>query len=208
MSWLDLAILSILIINFIYSLCKGAVREVFSLVALFIGYIAASKTHAYGAAYLLLVLKNPTLARVISFVAVFILVSLLVGFIGKLVHDLTQRAKLTFPNRLLGGAMGLLKGGVMVVVFLIIATHLFPETRPLAQGSKIAPTFLRATELLMKMVPADLSAPVSRNIDKLKRVRKNWFRPTEKVKAREGAPPQGISEEDSERLKRLLEDRG
>ncbi|MFQ6077408.1 MAG: CvpA family protein, partial [Candidatus Bathyarchaeia archaeon] len=87
MSWLDLVILSILLINFIYSLSKGAVREVFSLVALFVGYVAASKTHAYGAAYLLLVLKNPTLARVISFVAVFILVSLLVGFIGRLVHD-------------------------------------------------------------------------------------------------------------------------
>ncbi len=205
MSWLDLAILSILLINFIYSLCKGVVREVFSLAALFIGYVVASKTHAHGAAYLLLVLKNPTLARVISFVAVFILVSLLVGFIGRLLHDLTQRARLTFPNRLLGGVMGLLKGGVMVVVLLIIATHLFPETRPLARSSRIAPAFLRAAEVVTEMVPPEISAPVARNIERLERARKSWFGRPEGVERRESAPPRGITEEDSEKVKRLLE---
>ena len=86
MTWLDYCILAILGLAVLRSFVRGAVREVFSFLAIITGYLAASRTYGYGASYLEWAVTDERLAGIISFIAVFVTIGLLVGALGRMVH--------------------------------------------------------------------------------------------------------------------------
>ena len=79
MTWLDYCILGILGISVLYSFVRGMVREVFSLLALIVGYMVAGRVYGYGTPYLEWAVTDQRAAGIISFVAIFLTISLLVG---------------------------------------------------------------------------------------------------------------------------------
>ena len=155
MYWLDIVILGTLGISVIYSFVRGVIREVFSFLAIIAGYMVATRVYGYGTPHLKWAVSDPRIAGIISFVAVFIVISLLVGALGRMVHTATKKAKLSFANRILGGFFGFVKGVIFVSVLLLLIPVF---SRSASQGqllkdSVVAPFFDVATEALALVFP-------------------------------------------------------
>lgn len=155
MSWLDISIIGILGLSVIYSFVRGMVRELFSFLALIAAYMVATRVYGYGAPYLDWAVSDRRLAGGISFAAVFLTVGLLVGAVGRLLHAATRKARLSFANRLLGAAFGLIKGVVLVSVLLLFVPVFSKAASQgqLLQGSVLASLFDVATEAISAAFP-------------------------------------------------------
>lgn len=155
MSFLDYLILGILGLNIIYSFARGAVREIFSLLALIAGYMVATRVYGYGTPYLERFISDSRLAGVISFIAVFLTVGVLVGIVGRILHVATKRVHLSFPNRLIGALFGFVKGVVFVSIILLVIPYFSDSASQgqLLKDSALAPFFAVATEAISSAFP-------------------------------------------------------
>ncbi len=119
----DLFFILILSLFTIRGAYRGFVREVFSLVAILIGFVVAYRYHYLVEGHLLEVLEpypSHVLAPVILFVATFMAFHLLLLLIS-LIIDSTG---LSFFNRLLGGGVGFLKG-ILISSLLVFGVERF-----------------------------------------------------------------------------------
>lgn len=228
MTTFDTVVSVILGASFLYSIYKGMVREIFSLLALASGYYAAWMFRDSLAVHISKILTNQTGARIVSYVFIFFGTMILVAFIGKAVGRLMDSAGgLTFFNRVMGGVIGLVKG-VAIVTIAMAPLELFPEYyRSVTGGSNFAPhlekisKYMRqsagvSTDLFNKMpsMPGMPSLPdmpgmagVGEKLKDLKELEK--LADTVKKKAKEladteGKPQDEYSAEDIKKLEKVL----
>jgi membrane protein required for colicin V production len=119
---IDIIFAVLLIIAVIKGLRKGLVVALFSIIAFIIGLAAAIKLSAVMAVYLQ---KNVSVSNhwlpVISFIAVFIIVVILVNLGGKLVEKTFEMAFLGWANRLGGAIFYVLLYAIIFSVLLFYA---------------------------------------------------------------------------------------
>ena len=143
MNWLDIAILIIITASSIRSFFKGFTNEIFSIIALLGALIISYNFFIPLATLLENLIKEPLLTKIISFVLLFVIVYYLLHYVGDSVASLWKRLHLGFFDRLLGGALGFIKGGLVVIIILIVfqlSTKLVPinSINESMQNSKIA----------------------------------------------------------------------
>ncbi|MBI4383649.1 MAG: CvpA family protein [Nitrospinae bacterium] len=218
MTTFDTIVGIVLIVSVVYSVFKGMVREIFSLLAYFGGYFAALRFQGDASAHVQKVLTNPTAARIVSFILIFFCVSILISFIGKGVRALMKSSGgLSGMDRVMGGLIGLLKGLVLAVIVLA-PLELFPDLyRSLTKGSMIAPNL----EAISKKMRASV-APNNGFLDKFPNISMQGVEEklnqakdlgkitdTLKLKAREfsvsdGKPQDEYTKEDKKQLDKML----
>ena len=160
MSWIDGLICAVILLGFIHGLLKGAIQEIFLLVALVVGVIGASRT-ANALRSVTDHLSHPVAARLFVFVLAFIIIVLVVALIGKLFSKLFKAAGLGFVDRLIGGILGALVSAIIVGIFLSVLEK-FDITPTSGYKSVMAPYLMRLSELLTSLVPG-LSSRVEGN---------------------------------------------
>ena len=214
MYWLDIGILGILGISVVYSFARGVIREVFSFLAIIMGYMVASRVYGYGTPHLKWAVSDPRIAGIISFVAVFIVISLLVGALGRMVHTATKKAKLSFANRILGGLFGFFKGIIFVSVLLLLIPVF---SRSASQGqllkdSIVAPFFDVVTEGLASAFPTKKYGLLDNRLtNELRQVRESrsdtfWAaisRMIQRMRPADSGDP-GQTEEEEREMQKLL----
>lgn len=122
MNVIDIVILIILVIAFVRGVIKGLFVEIAGILALILGIYAAIN-YSYKIAFYvkqIIVDWSDQTYRVIAFVLTFLLVVLLVIFIGKLLTKLADITALGLVNKLLGGVFGVLKIGLILSVCFLI----------------------------------------------------------------------------------------
>lgn len=122
MNVIDIVILIILVIAFVRGVIKGLFVEIAGILALILGIYAAIN-YSYKIAFYVkqtIVDWSDQTYRVIAFVLTFLLVVLLVIFIGKLLTKLADITALGLVNKLLGGVFGVLKIGLILSVCFLI----------------------------------------------------------------------------------------
>lgn len=214
MTWLDYSILAILGISVLYSFARGVVREVFSLLALIVGYMVASRVYGYGAPYLDWAVTDPRLAGIISFVAIFLTITLLVGAVGRMVHAAAKKVKLSLANRTLGAIFGFGKGVVLVSVLLLLIPVL---SKSAAQGrllkdSMLSPFFDVATEALSSVFPTKRYGVLDNRLtEELREVRRRrggniWSALSRWIQRKRsaGSGDPGQTDEDERAMQKLL----
>ena len=160
MNGLDIVLIIIVTASVIYSLFRGLVREVFSLLSIILGFMAAIRLYPVPASILLTWIDNSVIAHILGFVLTFIAVSILISLLGRLVRKFVKFARLESGDRLLGAVFGLLKG-VFVVTVLILALILFlPPAHPVLTQSKLSPYFITLGEVSLSMIPDELKKSV------------------------------------------------
>jgi membrane protein required for colicin V production len=161
MNWLDAVILIALIGFTVAAFRAGLIREVVTLVAVVVGVLVAGHYYDDLADDVLLFIKNDKAAKVTAFLTLFGSVALL----GQLAAFLLKRAVsmllLGWLDHLGGGAFGLLKGLVLVELFLIFfATYPYVGLDKAIDGSRIAPLFLDNGPALLKLLPGEFNRAV------------------------------------------------
>ena len=152
MSIFDFVIIFIISICFLFSFSKGMVREVFSLLGYLVGYVLAMDYYEELASVLQSMVSQEIMARISEFAIIFtivkILVALFIFFTVKVVFDLLGRlirksvegsAAISFPDRIMGGVLGGVKGFVIVAIIMFPLSLFHGGYEKVTHGSIITP---------------------------------------------------------------------
>ena len=121
MNWIDATIVVILILSLVMGFINGFVKEVASLAALILGIWGAIKFSGFTAEKLYDYFDmTGHYVGVIAFIVTFGIIVVIIHFIGILADKIVNAASLSFVNRLLGIAFGLLKSVLIMSVFFSI----------------------------------------------------------------------------------------
>lgn len=161
LNWLDIAIIVIMGISILFGVKRGFIKEVFTLLALILGIVVASRSYPSGAEMLSGVIHNCNVANVVSFIIIFFLMAALFTLIGILLKKLIKWVQLSWIDRIGGMAFGLLRGAIIVGVVLTIMTQ-YPVlgSDKWVKDASLAPFFFPFIEYLWKLIPSDLSGAV------------------------------------------------
>ena len=121
MNWIDAAIVVILILSMVMGFINGFVKEVASLAALILGIWGAIKFSSFTAAKLYDYFDlTGKYVGIVAFIITFILIVIIIHFIGIVADKIVNAVSLGFINRLLGIVFGLLKSVLIMSVFIAV----------------------------------------------------------------------------------------
>ena len=107
MTTIDIIILILIGTGILLGLIKGALKQLAGLLGLVVGLLAAKALYAAVAQEVFSrVTDNMTVAQVLSFIAIWIVVPLLFLAVASLLTKLLDAITLGWINRLLGGVLG------------------------------------------------------------------------------------------------------
>lgn len=171
MNTLDIIFLTVIGASILYSLIRGLVREVFSFLAIILGFCGASLGYVAMANRLRPWVENETFAQALGFVVLFIFLALAISLLGKALSHLIKKADLSLGDHLGGGAFGFLKAIFLIAVILLVLTAFLPPRSKVLSESKVSPYILAIARQLSFLVPEELRALY---IAREKELKKYW----------------------------------
>ena len=140
MTSFDIFVSAVLGISLIFSLMKGFVREIFSLLAYVGGYFMAVKYQDTLARILMESIPSKPIAKLAAFAAIYIITAIIISLMGKIAKGmLWSGTDLSMFDRLLGGVVGLARG-VAIMVAITFPLQFFPEvSKKITEDSYSAP---------------------------------------------------------------------
>jgi len=168
---LDIIFLILIGGSVLYSLIRGLVREIFSFLAIVLGFCGASSGYLAMANGLRRWVENETLAQILGFVVLFIFLALAITLLGKALSRIVKKTNLSLSDHLGGGAFGFLKAIFLVAVILLVLTAFLPPGSKVLSESKVSPHVLAIARQLSFLVPEKLR---DLYISREKELKKYW----------------------------------
>lgn len=183
---LDWMLIIVGALSLVRGLWRGAVSQIFGLLGFAGGFFLAYRHgEALGAR---LAMHFPSLPQPVLFsdVLLFVLTWFLVALAGAWIARSLHSGGLGGPDRIIGGALGLLKGALVVILLVWGLSFIVPPDHALWKQSRIVPYVQQATQLLVEAAPESF--------------RQKLHDPTKKSPAlprgKNGQPPGSKSERD------------
>jgi len=151
LSFIDIGILAILGFFLLKGVIRGLLKEVCSLLGLVLGGVFAFTFHLALAQTLQNTFDLPVQLCVWgSFLAIFLLVVLIFGVVGFVLHRFVKLVFLGGINRLAGALFGLVQGVVLLsMIVLALNSSVMPKpARGLMHNSQLAPPFAELGEAI------------------------------------------------------------
>lgn len=121
MNWIDFVIIVLLVFGLARGFIDGFVKELASLLALILGIWGAIKFSAFTAERLYDYFDmTGRYVGIISFLVTFIIIVIIIHFIGILVDKFVKTLSLGFLNRLLGIVFGVFKTALILSVIFVV----------------------------------------------------------------------------------------
>ncbi|HXM20827.1 MAG TPA: CvpA family protein [Terriglobales bacterium] len=164
----DWVIVAVIIVSVIQAAISGFFHEAFGIAGLVFGYLLAAWNYQRLAARFAPHLKSMWLGEIAAFLIIFLAVLLLAGIAGRIARYIVKEAGLSSVDRVLGGALGLLRGSLMVAVILMSMAAFTPASTWL-EGSELAPYFLVVGRAAIWVAPSELRARFYQGLELLHR---------------------------------------
>lgn|SRR5512133_89133 len=155
MNWLDWLILVVIALSVLGAAAQGFLFELFSLAGAILGYLLAAWNYKRVAPWFLPYVKNDWVANAAGFLLIFIVIAILAGLAGRIARWAMKEVGLRWFDRLLGAAFGLLKGALVVSVFVMALAAFGPGSKSLAE-SRFGSYFLVVGRAAAWVAPYDL----------------------------------------------------
>lgn len=156
MHFLDWILVLIVVVSVIPALVKGFVYEALMMAATVAAIVVGIWKYPAVAAHLHWISVAP-LRSFAAFVLIFLAILIAAGILARIARGLVRAAGLRWFDRLLGGALGLVRG-VVICLVLLVAMTAFPFDLPLVHASRFAPDFLTVGQALSGLMPAPMQA--------------------------------------------------
>ena len=157
MTTFDIVICSILGLSMVLSLFKGFVKEVFSLLSYLGGYLMATKYQGAFSQLLMESIPSKPIAKLIAFVAIYILTAIIISLMGKIARGMIMSATQLSPvDRMMGGVVGIGRG-VVIIVAVTFPLQFFPEESNKITKDSITAPYLAQVLTFVKQNPGTLS---------------------------------------------------
>lgn len=168
MNILDIVIGVILGFCLIRGIFRGTVKEITSIIGVFVGFFAAYTYYPVLGNWLSRLITNKSTLNIVSFLITFTIVFLTVGFIGILLRHALKAFALGWFDRIFGGTFGLVKAILIVSVLLVPLMTFLPQKAPIIKDSFLAPHVSTLSEKMITVVPKEMKQKFGDNIKALK----------------------------------------
>lgn len=159
MTLLDWGMIGVILLSILLSAAQGFFYEIFSLAGVVLGYLSAVwGYHRLSGVYRPYV--NATqYADIAAFLTIFFGVLIFAGIVARLARWVIKEVGLSWVDRLLGGAFGLVRGVAVVTVGVLALAAFAPDNQVLARSS-MSGYFLVAARTATWLAPYELRARV------------------------------------------------
>ena len=181
MNALDIGLIVLIVLGAGIGLARGLVRILIGILSLVVAFFLASRYQDQFAAVLTARHVSETPARIGAYVLVFLATMIAGGLVAWVVGKLLKLAMLSFPDRLAGGALGIV-AALLAAAFLVhplVASS--PDGSRLLATSKIAPYVTVVADLGNAMAPDAVAKRYDSGIESLRKIWRGEV-PVEKVK--------------------------
>jgi len=165
---LDWIIIIVLLFFLIKSIIRGAAREIFPLLALFLGGFYACKYYVKISPFLESLLSQKWSQNIVAFVALFLSIYILVNLAGWLIYKFMKTIKLGFLDSTIGALIGTAKAYIMAC-FLIFFISLFPQGSNLLKDSFFAGYCYPFITLVSDLFPDELKKIIDEKTKEFKK---------------------------------------
>ena len=153
LSWVDWALLAVLLVSVVVGLWRGLVFEVLSLVGWVVAFIVAQAFAPSVATVLPIGVPGSAINYGVAFLVTFVLALVLWALVSRLARLLIHATPLQPVDRVLGGVFGLARGAVLLLAVATVVM-LSPAQRSSAwQQSRGAAWLAAALQGLKPMLP-------------------------------------------------------
>jgi membrane protein required for colicin V production len=163
----DWIIVAVVLVSVVHAASAGFFHEAFGIAGLVCGYLLAAWQYRQLAQRFAPYVNSPWFGEITAFLIIFIAVMVLAGIAGRITRWAVKEAGLSFVDRLLGAALGLLRGCLMVAVVLTSMAAFTPTSKWL-EGSQIAPYFLVVGRAAIWVAPSEMRARFYQGLDSLR----------------------------------------
>jgi membrane protein required for colicin V production len=151
-TWVDWAIIAIIVISCLISLKRGFVKEALSLVTWIVAGVVAWMFGGALSQHLTDFIEMPS-ARIIAGCAILFVATLLVGaLVNFLISELVRVTGLSGTDRLLGMVFGGARGALLVVVLTGLLSLAPVQQDPWWQQSSLIPHFLLVADWTKNLI--------------------------------------------------------
>ncbi len=157
MTWLDWALLAVLLVSALVGLWRGLVYEVLSVMGWVLAFVLAQTWAEPVGRLLPMDGAAEPLRLAAGFALVFIAVAFTAGMFSWLVKKLVAAVGLRPVDRLLGGVFGVLRG-VVILLGVAVVMGMLPQSAQAGwQTSPVAQTINASLQALKPMLPEAVS---------------------------------------------------
>jgi membrane protein required for colicin V production len=121
MTWLDYAVIAVLVISLVWSALRGVVREIISLGGWIIAFLAANLFAGPLSTHLPQAIPGDTLRTLVAFIAIFIVALISSALVGMLLSRLVNAIGLGPIDKVLGALFGIARGALVVLAATLAA---------------------------------------------------------------------------------------
>ena len=120
-AWIDVVIISLVVLSAILSLFRGFVKEALALITWLVALWVAMAFYEELAAWLSQWIAVPSAQKVTAFGVLFVCVLLLGAIVNYLAGKLVDKTGLTGTDKMLGVVFGVARGAVIVAILVLLA---------------------------------------------------------------------------------------
>jgi membrane protein required for colicin V production len=162
-NWLDYFLLAILLASALLSARKGFSREIVGLAAALCALLLGMWFYGLAGSFLIPYVSSTRLANLIGFLLVVFAVLLLGWMFGWILNRFLRTIGLSFFDRLLGAAFGLVRGLLIAIALLTAYMAFGPQIDSKTVSvsvlhSRIAPYVLDASHVFVALAPMELKS--------------------------------------------------
>jgi membrane protein required for colicin V production len=153
LGWIDIVMAAVVLLSTVLGLMRGMVLEVLSLLGWIVAYVCARLFGADMAPYVPFAAPGSPARLAAGVVAAFVVALVVWKVLTWFLHKIVRASVLSSGDRLLGGAFGLLRGFVILLVGATLVSLTPLSTSPTWKSSIGAAWLNGAVGVLMPLVP-------------------------------------------------------
>jgi membrane protein required for colicin V production len=152
LTWLDIGFIAVLVLFAGRGILRGFVEELSGLVGLVGGIWLAGRLYPRAGQILNAYIADPIWAETAAFLLILVGVLTAVSLLGGFVRSLLALSFASWPDRLIGGVIGLSKG-LIICSAAIMLLHVSLGDPDFTTASRLRPHIARITSPLMFVLP-------------------------------------------------------
>jgi membrane protein required for colicin V production len=168
-NWLDVVLGIIVLVSVVAGIKKGLARTAVGLGAAILGLLCGLWFHGMVASYL--TFTSRSIAHLVAFFVIFLTFVLAGSLIGFVIERVLKLVRLSWLNRLAGGAFGLVRG-VLVAAIVVMAVMAFtPRPGPRSvTHSRLAPYVIDTARAIAAAAPFEVKTAFRNSYERVKQI--------------------------------------
>lgn len=157
MTAFDIAVLAVMAVSVLLGLWRGVIGELLAIGAWVIGFLLARTFSGDMAPVLARWIKEPALQLVVTYGLILVATLIVVAIARRIFSMLIEAAGLDFSDRVLGAVFGVLRGGLVVLIAVMLAGMTTLPGAEWWRSATFSPPLETAVIAAKPWLPQDLS---------------------------------------------------